>query len=94
MADRDNQDQVGQSTGDVRVVEGNKVGESGEDALLDNAEANLQDVELEIAGGKLPGNHDDFERELEERVHPVPGADKQHHPAHAMNKGETKHLGI
>ena len=26
--------------------------------------------------------------------HAVPGADKQHHKAHAMNKGETKHTGV
>jgi hypothetical protein len=94
MADKDIRDQVGQSGEEVREIEGNKTGETGEDGMRDNAEATLQDPELEIAGGKLPGNHDDFEGELDERVHPVPGADKQHHPAHAMNKGETKHLGI
>ena len=46
------------------------------------------------AAGKLPGNHDDFEGELDDTIHPVPGADKHHHPAHAMSKGETKHLGF
>ena len=51
------------------------------------------DGDVAIAGGKLPGNHDDFEGEFDERPRPVPGADKHHHPAHAMSKGETKHLG-
>lgn len=32
------------------------------------------DGDLAIDGGKLPGNHDDFEGEIEERVHPVAGA--------------------
>lgn len=63
------------------------------DAGLNNI-ATTEDGGLAIAGGKLPGNHDDFEGELEEGPHAVPGANRQHHPAHAMNKGETKHLGI
>ncbi len=54
----------------------------------------FEESELEFAGGKLPGNHDDFDGELDEGPHPVPGADKKHHPAHAMSKGETKHLGL
>ena len=49
---------------------------------------------IAVDGGKLPGNNDDFEDELREGPHHVPGADKKHHPAHAMSKGETKHLGI
>jgi hypothetical protein len=56
------------------------------------SEATIQG-EVAFDGGKLPGNHDDFKGELHERP-PVPGADKQHHPAHAMNKGETKHRGV
>jgi hypothetical protein len=60
-------------------------------AAVDPAEEDELIIDL---AGKLPGNHDDFEGELDDTIHPVPGADKRHHPAHAMSKGETKHLGI
>jgi hypothetical protein len=74
---------------------GNQPAESGEDTQtigLDNA-ATTDDGGIAVDGGKLPGNHDDFEGELREGPHAVPGANRKHHPAHAMNKGETKHLG-
>jgi hypothetical protein len=32
------------------------------------------DGDIAIDGGKLPGNKDDFDGELNERIHPVPGA--------------------
>jgi hypothetical protein len=60
---------------------------------LGGATTNDEDLS-EVAAGKLAGNNDDFEGELEDSVRPVPGADKHHHPAHAMSKGETKHLGV
>ena len=75
-------------------------GKKGQDTRRDtgaigiNNEATTVDGGIAIDGGKLPGNHDDFERELGEGRRAVPGADKKHRPAHAMSKGETKHLGI
>jgi hypothetical protein len=68
-------------------------GEDTENIGLEN-EATTGDGGIAIDGGKLPGNKDDFEHELDEGPHAVPGANKQHHPAHAMNKGETKHTGM
>lgn len=56
-------------------------------------EVTTDDAGIAADGGKLSGNKDDFEQELQEGPHAVPGAEKKHHPAHAMNKGETKHLG-
>ena len=75
-------------------------GHPNEDQLSEHPDVEAEDTlltaegDLAISGGKLPGNHDDFEGELNGESHPVPGADKKHHPAHAMSKGETKHLGI
>jgi hypothetical protein len=63
----------------------------GSPVAIDPAEEDEASIDLV---GKLPGNHDNFEGELDDAIHPVPGANKHHHPAHAMSKGETKHLGI
>src|SRR4051812_32322004 len=66
--------------------------DSGNIGLINDA--TTLDGGIAIDGGKLPGNHDDFDGELREGRRSVPGANKKEHPAHAMNKGETKHLGL
>lgn len=54
----------------------------------------LDDTYVDVAGGKLSGNHDDFQRELEEKHKAVPGAEKHHHPAHTPSKGKANDLSL
>lgn len=104
MPERDPQDQTPQNQTGADSSDTNSRetwnGESGQVMSTDSGPAGedgaatTEDGGPAVEGGKLPGNHDDFDGELDEGIHPVPGADKKHHPAHAMNKGETKHLGV
>jgi hypothetical protein len=104
MADQDLQNQTPQSVEGVGEVDESARlthgGWKGQDTTTDsgtvgtNNEATTDDGGVAIDGGKLAGNIDDFHRELQEGPRPVPGADKHHHPAHAMSKGETKHKGV
>lgn len=63
---------------------------------MDNA-ATTADGGVAVDGGKLPGNVDDFEGELEaRRLRVEPGADPENavSPGQHMVKGNTKGLGI
>jgi hypothetical protein len=104
MADQDVQKQTPQNVEGVgEIDEGARLtsggwkadGTTGDSGTIGvDSEATTNDGGIAIDGGKLAGNIDDFEQELHEGPKPVPGADKHHHPAHAMSKGETKHKGV
>jgi hypothetical protein len=104
MADQDIQQQTPQNVegvGEMDKTAGlTRGGMKGQDTERDTgvvgveSEATTADGGVAIDAGKLAGNVDDFEDEMQEGPRPVPGAEKKHHPAHAMTKGETKHLGL
>ena len=77
MQDRENQGPREENRTDVSAVHSEAPVEiTGEDPTLEPlGEIATADGVFVLGGGKLPGNKDAIEQELDSRPHPVPGAD-------------------